>query len=75
MDWTIVRPPRLTDGAAQGYQVNPQQLSFAASLPRADLARFLVDQLETREHVRASPLVAALPASARKLIPAAPAAA
>lgn len=75
LDWTIVRPPRLTDGPALGYQVNPAQLPFAASLPRADLARFLVDQLETREHVRASPLVTALPASARKPIAATPAAA
>jgi uncharacterized protein YbjT (DUF2867 family) len=71
MDWTIVRPPRLTDGPAQGYLVDPPQLSFAASLPRADLARFLVEELGTREHVGRSALVTALPASARKPVAAA----
>ncbi|HEY8209167.1 MAG TPA: NAD(P)H-binding protein [Myxococcaceae bacterium] len=66
MNWTIVRPPRLTDGPSEGYEIDPAHLSLAAHLPRLDLARFLVDQLETRAHVGAAPLVAAIPASARK---------
>ena len=76
LDWTIVRPPRLTDGPAEGYEVNPARLGLAAHLPRVDLARFLVDQLRSDAHVRRAPLVTALPASSRKLaMPPAPAAA
>jgi len=66
LDWTIVRPPRLTDGPAEGYEVNPSRLGFAAHLPRLDLARFLVDQLSSSEHVGATPLVAAATASSRQ---------
>ncbi|HVE81840.1 MAG TPA: NAD(P)H-binding protein [Myxococcales bacterium] len=71
LSWTIVRPPRLTDGPSTGYEVNPLRLGLAAHLPRVDLARFLVDQLRSDAHVWSAPLVTAAAASSRALAPAA----
>ncbi len=48
LDWTIVRPSRLTDRPATGrYQVGTRlRYAAAASIARADLAAFLLDQLD-----------------------------
>jgi putative NADH-flavin reductase len=55
LDWTIVRPPRLTNGAPTGkYAAADGHLPAggAGSVSRADVARFLLDEVERREHVR-----------------------
>ena len=48
VDWTIVRPSRLTDRPATGSYRVGTRLSYAASasISRADLAAFLLDQLD-----------------------------
>jgi putative NADH-flavin reductase len=54
LDWTIVRPSRLTDRPATGgYRVGTR-LSYAASasIARADLAAFLLDQLDDHAATR-----------------------
>jgi putative NADH-flavin reductase len=51
LDWTVVRPPRLTNGAPLGrYVVAADRLPSEAkgSVDRADVARFLVDEIEQR---------------------------
>lgn len=44
LDWTIVKPPRLTDGAAKGKWCagTDVRLGMLSSITRADLADFLV---------------------------------
>lgn len=59
LDWTLVRPPRLTDGPATGAVEHHAQVSpRRTSVPRADLATFLVDVLEQGLYVRQAPFVA-----------------
>lgn len=57
LDWTIVRPPRLTDGPlterygiADGHL--PPGAGGAATISRADVAHFLLDEVERPAHVR-----------------------
>jgi putative NADH-flavin reductase len=57
LDWTIVRPPRLTRGRlTEHYGVADDHLppgaGGAATLSRADLAHFLLDEVERPAHVR-----------------------
>jgi putative NADH-flavin reductase len=55
LDWTIVRPPRLTDGPPAGgyvaadYRMPPDS---RLSMRREDLASFLLDEVERPAHVR-----------------------
>ena len=59
-DWTLVRPPRLTDGAATGAVEHDAHRSVKATwIGRADLAAFLVDCLERHLYPRTAPFVAA----------------
>jgi putative NADH-flavin reductase len=55
LDWTIARPPRLTNGPLTGrYRVADDQLpnrSALTSISRADVAHFLVSELEQRLHI------------------------
>jgi putative NADH-flavin reductase len=55
LDWTIVRPPRLLDGAGRGkYRAQEKGLPPGGStIDRADLAHALLDFLEQRVHVHA----------------------
>ncbi len=48
LDWTLVHPPMLVNGAPRGrFQVGEElRLSSFARIPRADLARFLLDEVE-----------------------------
>jgi len=50
--WTIVRPPKLTNGPPRGYvaSLELQQRSF--SVARADVAAFSADELESNKYVR-----------------------
>jgi putative NADH-flavin reductase len=57
LDWTIVRPPRLTNGArTEHYGVADDQLPFGAgrnaTVSRADVAHFMLDEVEHPRHMR-----------------------
>jgi putative NADH-flavin reductase len=54
LDWTLVRPSRLTDGPATGlYRAGPgHALPDARPVARADVADFILDQLETDLNVQ-----------------------
>jgi putative NADH-flavin reductase len=57
LDWTIVRPPRLTNGArTEHYGVADDHLPFGAganaTISRADVAHFMLDEVEQPEHMR-----------------------
>jgi putative NADH-flavin reductase len=53
-DWTVVRPPRLTQAAAKGHYraVVDARLSRAGSLPRADLATAMLDAVNDPALIR-----------------------
>lgn len=55
LDWTVARPPRLTNGVLTGaYGVADGQMPPGARLTisRADVADFLLDEVEHPSHVR-----------------------
>ena len=57
LDWTIVRPPRLTNGPrTERYVVADDHLPHgaggASTISRADVAHFMLDELKRSEHVR-----------------------
>jgi putative NADH-flavin reductase len=59
LDWTIVRPTILTNGAATGgYRVLTDPDSWRNGLiPRADVAAFLVEHALDRAYVREAPVL------------------
>lgn len=58
LDWTLVRPPRLTERPATGQiEHDAQQPGRSASLSRADLAAFLLDVAEHGWYERKAPFV------------------
>lgn len=60
LDWVIVRPPRLTNGPRRGtYRsgVGIRATSLIPRISRADVADFMLRQLEEDEHVRQTPAV------------------
>ncbi|ORW93949.1 hypothetical protein AWB92_12500 [Mycobacterium sp. IEC1808] len=60
LHWTLVRAARLTDGPARGdYRVEDGRNPRGGwTLSRADLAAFVLDQLETPEWIRRTPTLA-----------------
>jgi putative NADH-flavin reductase len=54
LEWTIVRPPRLTNAPPTGrYQIADNRFPPGKrTLSRADLAHFLLDELDRRAHLR-----------------------
>jgi putative NADH-flavin reductase len=53
VNWTIVRPPRLTGGGVSAYRANiDARPEGALSLTRATLAAFLLDEVETCRYPR-----------------------
>jgi putative NADH-flavin reductase len=57
LDWTIVRPPRLTNGSRTehyGVAVDhlPKGAGGNATVSRADVAHFMLDELEQPRHMR-----------------------
>ena len=54
LDWTIVKPPRLTDGPATGSVLAGPSLPVGLSsrISRDDVAAFLVDELISTPHPR-----------------------
>lgn len=59
LNWTIVRPFRLTDGPRTGhYRVaDSGVLDDAGSIARSDIADFILNQLDTRHYVHKTPAV------------------
>jgi putative NADH-flavin reductase len=54
LDWTIARPPRLTNGPlTQQYGVEDNRMPRGGfSLSRADVADFLLEELDRRAHIQ-----------------------
>jgi putative NADH-flavin reductase len=57
LDWTIIRPPRLTNGPRrEHYGVADDRLPNGAggnaTISRADVAHFMLDEVEHPEHMR-----------------------
>jgi putative NADH-flavin reductase len=54
LDWTIARPPQLTDGPVTGtYAVRDGDLpNGKRTISRADVADFLIGTIERGEHIR-----------------------
>lgn len=61
LDWTIVRPARLTNGPATGRLRAQARLpvTLRDSISRADVAQFVIDELEHGEHLLTAPAVTA----------------
>jgi putative NADH-flavin reductase len=52
VDWTIVRPPRLTNGSLTGkYCISERHAPPSFSIPRADCASAILDFVEKGEYV------------------------
>jgi putative NADH-flavin reductase len=53
LDWTVVKPPRLTNGKGSGHVRSGEALKVGAmsSLSRVDLSRFLLDQMDSQEYM------------------------
>lgn len=58
LDWTIVRVPMLTDGEASGrVRVGYVGKGTGPRLSRADMATFMLDQMESDEYVGQAPVI------------------
>jgi putative NADH-flavin reductase len=54
LDWTLVRPPRVVEGGPTGHLVASSTL-VGARVTWADLAAFMVDQLDDRTYIGRAP--------------------
>jgi uncharacterized protein YbjT (DUF2867 family) len=61
LDWTIVRPARLTNGPATGRPRAQARLpvSIRDSISRADVAQFAIHELEHGDHLLTAPTLTA----------------
>lgn len=58
LEWVQVRPTRLTDEPARGsYQVSVGWAEVPEGISRADVATFMLEQLQSRRFVRLSPVL------------------
>jgi putative NADH-flavin reductase len=60
LDWTIVRPARLTNGPRTGVYRHGSDIRAASVVPmisRADVADFMLQQLDSRAYLREAPAV------------------
>lgn len=58
LDWTIVRPAAFTNGPATGifkHGFSPTEKSITLKISRADVAMFLLMQLESDQYLRKTP--------------------
>ncbi len=62
LDWVIVRPATLTDGPKTGtYRAGiPLPMGLNAKIARADVADFMLKQVEAEEFVRKKPSIGPL---------------
>jgi putative NADH-flavin reductase len=75
LDWTIARPPRLTNGPlTRAYGVGDDRIPAGTGLTisRADLAHFLLREIEHPAHVQRIVGLASMKASARRAAAPAP---
>ena len=57
-EWTVVRGPRLTDAPATGtYRVGWVGVDASTQIARADLARFILTQIDDRTFIQQLPFV------------------
>jgi len=61
LDWTIIRPARLTNGPATGRpRAQPRlPVTIRDSISRADVAQFVLGELEDGTHLLTAPTIAA----------------
>jgi uncharacterized protein YbjT (DUF2867 family) len=52
LSWTIVRPPKLTNGPSRGYLASVERLPGSFLTARADVAAFIADELESNQYIR-----------------------
>lgn len=58
LDWTVVRGPRLTEAPATGsYRVGWVGVDASTQIGRADLAKFILTQLDDRRFIHELPFV------------------
>ncbi|HEX8701895.1 MAG TPA: NAD(P)H-binding protein [Myxococcaceae bacterium] len=58
LEWVLVRPTRLTDEPARGScQVSVGCAEPSESISRADVARFMLEQLQSRRYLRLAPVL------------------
>ncbi len=58
LEWVLVRPTRLTDEPARGlYQVSVGWAEVPEGIARADVAAFMLEQLEGRRYIRLTPVL------------------
>jgi hypothetical protein len=58
LEWVLVRPTRLTDEPARGvYQVSVGCAELSEGISRADVATFMLSQLQSRRYLRLSPVL------------------
>ena len=58
LEWVLVRPTRLTDEpASDSYQVSVGWTEVPEGISRADVARFMLEQLQSRRYIRLSPVL------------------
>jgi putative NADH-flavin reductase len=55
LDWTLVKPPRLTDGAAHRSVTagSALRVGLLSKISRTDVAAFILDAIERDHHLRA----------------------
>lgn len=58
LDYTIARPPILTEDAAIGSVLTPTPPTKAHKITRADLAQFLVDQITGTQYLKQTVVIA-----------------
>ena len=58
LEWTVVRVPRLTDGPKSGQvRVGMVGKGTGATLSRADMAEFMLKQVNDSRHLRQAPVI------------------
>lgn len=58
LDWTLVRPPNLTDGPSTGdfwHGLGTPDADLTLKISRADVAGFMLQQLESAAYLRSAP--------------------
>jgi uncharacterized protein YbjT (DUF2867 family) len=50
--WTIVRPPKLTNGPPRGYVASIEQQPRLFAAARADVAAFIADEISDKKYPR-----------------------
>ena len=58
LEWTVVRVPRLTDAPPTGHvRVGMVGKGTGANLSRADMAEFMLKQVDNLQHLRKAPVI------------------